>query len=102
MGTEQLILAAECCNYYNIEISFINSLQEFGLIEIITVEEKEFIHSDQLSELEKFTHMHYELDINLEGIEAISHLLHKVKDLQQEIRLLKSKLELFELQGKVE
>ena len=40
--------------------------------------------------------MHYDLDINLEGIEVINNLLSRVNNLQEELMLLKSKLKIYE------
>jgi hypothetical protein len=96
MNMENLIAANEFCACHNIEISFINSLQETGLIEITTIEETGYIPEDQLQQLEKFVHLHYELDINLEGIEAITHLLQRIGIMQGEITKLKNKLRLYE------
>lgn len=90
---EELITTEECCSHYEIELTFIQSLNEYGLIEILSVEEKQFIHNTQLHELEKFIRLHYELGINMEGIDAIAHLLQKMKNLQEEIADLKNKLQ---------
>jgi hypothetical protein len=39
-----------------------------------------------------FMHLHQDLDINLEGIDAISHLLKRMHDMQRELNMLKNKL----------
>lgn len=93
---EDLIPVNEFCVNQNIEISFIQSLQETGLIEIITVEEAGYIRTNQLQELEKIIHLYYELDINLEGIETINHLLQRINYMQNEINTLKNRLSLYE------
>lgn len=93
---KNLIPANEFCVYHNIEISFIYSLHEIGLIEITTIEETAFIPAMQLLELEKMVHLHYELDINLEGIETITHLLHRINDMQNKITTLNNRLRLYE------
>ena len=93
---ENLIPADAFCASHNIEISFIRSLQETGLIEIMTVEEKGYIQTSQLQELEKIIRLYYELDINLEGIETINHLLQRINHLQDEITALKNRLRLYE------
>ena len=84
------------CRQHGIEISFISSLQEFGLIEVMKVEEAECIPLSQLVEAEKMVRLHGDLEINLEGIDVISHLLQKVKDMQTEIQILKNRLLLYE------
>ena len=38
----------------------------------------------------KFVRLHYDLDINVEGIETISHLLEKIGELQKQILQLKN------------
>lgn len=96
MNKGNLIPANEFCNSHNIEISFINSLQEAGLIEITTIKETEYIHESQLYELEKIVRLYYELDINLEGIETVIHLLQRINEMQDEITLLKNRLRLYE------
>ena len=96
MQTENLIAIDVFCANHNIEISFISSLQQTGLIEITTIKETEFIDAGQLQQLEKFVHFYYELDINMEGIETIDHLLKRINYLQDEIITLKNRLLLHE------
>jgi hypothetical protein len=96
METTHLISADEFCIHHKVEYSFINSLQQFGLIEITTIKENRFINTDNLTELEKFVRLHYDLDINLEGIETITYLLEKIKNMQHEIKGLKNKLKMYE------
>lgn len=92
MQNENLIPVEVCGSQYNVELSFIHSLDQYGFIHIVSVEQKQFIESDELQTLEKFIRLHYELEINLEGIEAISYLLDRVQNMQHEIAYLKSKL----------
>jgi len=88
--------ADQFCEVYKVEASFINSLQEFGLIEVSVLEEKRFIDVRRIRELEKLIRLHYDLDINIPGIEAILHLLQRVNDLQGEISVLKNRLRRYE------
>ena len=96
MQREHLIPADEFCTHYKVEYSFINSLQEYGLIEITTIDNNLFIDQDHLQNLEKLVRLHYDLDINLEGIEAITYLLNRVKSMQEEITSLRNRLEAYE------
>jgi len=93
---EQLIPAQTICSHYNIEISFVDTLHHMGLIQVEIVEQNQFIHEDQISELEKIIRLHTELDINLEGIDIVLNLLQKERELQYEILMLKNKLRLYE------
>ena len=94
---EHLIPADEFCTHYKVEYSFISSLQKHGLIQITTIDETTFIDEEHLQNLEKLVRLHYDLDINLEGIEAITYLLNRVKNMQEEIIELKNKLTLYDL-----
>ncbi|MDO9615097.1 MAG: chaperone modulator CbpM [Bacteroidota bacterium] len=96
MQTEYLIAVDKFCACHNIEISFISSLQQNGLIEITTIEESNFIDAEQLQQLERIVRFYYELDINLEGIETITHLLQRLSILQKENIALRNRLRLYE------
>ncbi|MEP6676034.1 MAG: chaperone modulator CbpM [Ferruginibacter sp.] len=97
MEKEQLIPADEFCANHQIAISFISSLHDSGLINIISIEERTFIPTEELSQLEKIIRLHFEMDINVEGIETIIHLLDQMQQLQQEMNSLKNKLRFYEL-----
>jgi hypothetical protein len=97
MRTENLVAVDAFCASHNIEISFISSLQQKGLIEIITKEQTFFIETEQLPQVEKFIRFYYDLDINIEGIETISHMLERIRSMQDEIIALRNRLRLYEL-----
>ncbi len=88
----------EICISHDIEFSFVSSLQENGLIELVAVENNLFIEPDQLQLLERCISLHYDLDINLEGIETINYLLEKIVTLQEEVIELRNRLRLYEKQ----
>jgi hypothetical protein len=96
METENLIPVQLFCERHSIELSFVTSLNEYGLIEITTIEETQYIFTEQISDLEKMIRLHYELDINLEGIDAIAHLLKRENNLREELTALKNRLRLYE------
>ncbi len=54
MQTEYLMDVNEFCASHGIEISFISSLEQTGLIEITTIEEAGFLNAEQLRHLEKY------------------------------------------------
>ncbi|MFV0606886.1 MAG: chaperone modulator CbpM [Niabella sp.] len=90
MEDKKYISIDECCSYYSIETSFVQSLNERGLIQLVQQNEAFTIEYEQLSLLEKYMHMHYDLEVNLEGIEVISHLLEKVTALQAELLAIRN------------
>jgi pseudouridine-5'-phosphate glycosidase len=95
MKTVNLITASDFCSYHNIEYTFIKSLQEAGLVEITVINETTFIPKTELQKLEKLINLH-QLDINVAGIEAITYLLDRVENMQEDMRNLKNKLRLYE------
>jgi len=92
MATEDLIPLELFCESHSVEISFIRSLHDLGLIEITLREEHTFIPADQLRSLERILRLQEELGINVEGIDAIGHLLVRVEGMQAEITALKNRL----------
>lgn len=96
MKREHYIIAAEFCTIQNIEMDFLYSLDENGFIELERSDEDVYIMEDQLPALEKIIRFHYELGINLEGIETIINLLDKADRLQEEIIMLKNRLSFYE------
>jgi hypothetical protein len=97
MRTEYLLAVDEFCAIHNVEASFISSLKQTGLIEVTTIKDAGFIDAEQLQQLEKFIRFYYELDINLEGIETITHLLQRISNLQEEVIRLRNALRLYEV-----
>ncbi len=96
MPDKEMIIVNEFCRHHNIELSFISSLKESGLIEVTSVEGKLCVYENQLPYLEKIVRLYYEMDINLEGIETITGLLNRMNDLQQQILQLRNRLSIYE------
>ncbi|REE82870.1 MerR-like DNA binding protein [Lutibacter oceani] len=96
MKTQQFILIKTLCSQYNIDISFVDSLNKIGLIEIEIINQNQFIHQDQISDLEKMIRLHHELNVNIEGIDIVFNLLEKERALRNELNTLKNRLRLYE------
>lgn len=86
----QKISRKECVALYNIEIHFFDALVESGLIAVIEEQNDLYMDFEDLNNLERYANLHYDLEINVAGIEVISRLLHTVKQLQEENRKLQS------------
>lgn len=99
MQAQEFIPIDLFCRHHCIAVSFITSLQEFGLIETTKINEVESIPVSQLVETEKLIRLHTELAINLEGIDAITHLLYRIRIMQEEIFSLKNTLDLYNHRG---
>jgi len=96
METNNLILVDQLCSNYDADVSFINSLNDHGLIEIIVLQNVKYISDAQLKDIERAIQFHYELNINIEGIGVISNLLKQIDDLQKELIITRNKLELLD------
>ncbi|MCB0474487.1 MAG: MerR family transcriptional regulator [Flavobacteriaceae bacterium] len=82
----------ECVRLYKVEISFLEALEESGLIHPQIENDIKYIFYEELSMLEKYMNLHYDLEVNLPGIEVIHHLLQKVAALQEQNQRLTQKL----------
>lgn len=96
MQEHELIPAQEFCTHYHVELNFIYSLQEYGLVEIVTTEGNDYVAADRLNELEKIVRLHYDLNVNVEGIDVILHLLKQLEDAQIEANELRNRLKFYQ------
>ncbi|WP_439152289.1 chaperone modulator CbpM [Winogradskyella sp.] len=96
METTHLISIQQFCTHYNVPKTFIKALQEYDLVEITITDNTTYLRTNQLNDVEKMMRLHYDLDINFEGIDAIYNLLKQVEELQSEIITLRNKLNFYE------
>ena len=96
MTTTTLISTQDFCTWHQVEYTFISSLHQAGLVEITIIDQAEYIPETQLQRLEKMVRLHHDLDINIAGIEAITHLLDRLEAIQDEMRTLRNRLNRYE------
>ncbi len=96
MENEALIPVTVFCKHYKVEATFITSLNEVGLLEITVVEEQPHLYERQLAVAERMVNLHQELGVNIEGIDVIINLLQRVEELQNELRITKNRLGIYE------
>ncbi len=94
--SDEIISIETFCSYYKVERTFVENLESYGLISISYVENEQYLLKEELAELEKFSRLYYELEINVPGIDALKHMLEKIKELQQEAELLRARLRIYE------
>lgn len=90
-----LIIISDYCDHCHIEPDFVMRLGEDGLIDVEIRDNIGYFPADQLAELEQYTHLYYDLSINIEGIDAIRHLLRRMEGMQNEIRRLENELRFY-------
>lgn len=96
MQTEELVTIQQFCTSHRIEQSFIFSLQHAGLVQVVQTETEVCIPVSQLKQLEQIVRFNTEMDINIEGIETITHLLERIQQMQQQIVQLNNRLRVYE------
>ncbi len=96
MQTEHLISVQEFCGYHHLEVTFVQTLEERGLIQTITVGQSLYVQPEQVGQLEKFTRLHQELSIHADDLDVVSDLLERVEDLQKQVIQLQNRLAFYE------
>ncbi|WAC02781.1 hypothetical protein N7U66_03720 [Lacinutrix neustonica] len=96
METDDLISIQQFCLYHNVPNTFIDSLHNYELIEIIDANNERYIKITQINDLERMMRLHFELDLNFESLDVVDNLLKQVVTLQNQIKDLKNRLRLYE------
>jgi len=95
--TKQLISIHKICESYQIPSSFFEELKNFDLVPLQQSEAQELmIDETALPQVEKIMRLHFDLNINMEGIDVIINLLDQFDQLKTEIDVLKKRLSLYE------
>ncbi len=89
------IIINEYCEKSHTDRDFLDLLEESGLIEIQDIDGQPCLPDTQLGDLERYCHLYYDLSINIEGIDAIRHMLARIEDLQREVHRLRRQLSRF-------
>lgn len=85
----------EFYSHYDVPASFIEALCELDLITIVAVEDQKHLQIEQINTIEKFKRLHYDLDINFEGLDVINNLINRIDRLQNEIIALNNQLDFY-------
>ncbi len=96
MSTKDIISIHQFCSLYDVPDTFVDELSNFELIELIDYENEKYIYKHRIKDLERIVHLRFDLNINPEGIDVISHLLERINQMQEEINKLKNRLALYE------
>ena len=93
MKKSDFISIREICVHHEIEETFVFRLEEYDLIDIASVQGVAQVRLEDLPKLEKIFRLHSELEINLEGIQTIYHLLEKMDRLKEELLNMRRKID---------
>jgi hypothetical protein len=93
MKNTKFISITEISNYYHIEISLLKDFAEGELINITIEDETECVLIDDLEQIKRIINLYKGLGVNKEGIEIIMSMRDQILAMDEEITLLKQKLE---------
>lgn len=96
MFSTDLIPATDFCVYHHVEITFIHTLAQHGLINVVTVEQTDYVQPDQLTRLEKLVRLHQELAIHPDDLDIVDNLLDQVERLQRQVTTLQNQLRFYQ------
>lgn len=96
MGKENYILVKHYCERTQIPNEFIAALSEYGLIQYKQIETEVYILDEEIPEIERFDRLHNDLGINMEGIDALNHVLRRLRTMEHEMNTLKKRLRIYE------
>lgn len=90
---KELILLSEYCKNSYAEPDFLLRLESEGLIETEIHDDLKYIQLSELSNIEMFTRLYYDLSINIEGIDVINNLLARMRKMEQELSILRRQMD---------
>jgi hypothetical protein len=96
MPLNNLVPIQHFCVYHQVEVSFIDSLQDYGLITITVINEEKYLFLEEVKEVEKMMVFYFDLGINLEGIEVIYNLMLQNEMLQKKLDIAQKRLAIFD------
>jgi chaperone modulatory protein CbpM len=96
MQSNHLIPISEFCVHHHVEIAFVNSLEQQGLVETICVEQSVYVQPEQLPRLEKLVWLHQDLAIHPDDLDVVNDLLERLESLQTELAHLQNRLVFYE------
>ena len=61
MENNQLVLIDQVCVHYEVELNFIDSLEEYGLIQLVVMDNTKYLSPDNLQYIKKIIKLKYKL-----------------------------------------
>jgi hypothetical protein len=96
MKDKVLVSVNEIMIHHQLDEAFINKVENYQLVSFVIKNSQKFIIADEMPRMEKIIRLHYDLDINMEGIEVIKNMLDRMEALQDEVRKLQNRLNIYE------
>lgn len=90
MKKRNTISISTFCKNYDIPQSFLDNLMHYELVILNSDDETVYILEEQVETIERFIRLHYDLNINFEGLDVINNLMSKIQELQHRINQLEN------------
>ncbi|MDL2312136.1 chaperone modulator CbpM [Bacteroidales bacterium OttesenSCG-928-B11] len=89
----EYILLKEYYDNSDVDAEFILLLREEGLLDIKEEGDENYLPVEQLKQLEFFSHLYYDLSVNVEGIDIINNLLNEMNGMHREMNTMRRQLD---------
>lgn len=99
MEQENFVSVHDFCTHHHLELSFIQTLEANGVLEITTYNEVQYLPLERLEQVEQFARLHRELDIHPEDLDVVYDLLERMKRLQEQLRQMQQQIDFYEQFG---
>jgi chaperone modulatory protein CbpM len=96
MPTATLISAHEFLAYHQLDVSFVITLEEQGVLETTTIGPVPYLHPDQLGPIERLIRLHRELAVHVDDLDIVAHLLERLERVQEQVSELQNRLAFYE------
>ncbi|HKJ06244.1 MAG TPA: chaperone modulator CbpM [Flavobacteriaceae bacterium] len=96
MDFDELIEIREVLTRYKVNNDFITCIEQCSIIDYVEQNNTRYIYVKHIPKVEQIIRLHNDLNVNMEGIEAISHLLDRIENLQNKLRIVEQKLKIYE------
>ena len=91
---ENKISREEIIKIYKVEVTFFDNLEECGLLQTFEENNTKYLLFEELNNFEKFANFHYDLEVNIPGLEVIHQLLQQINALKNEKLQLQNRAKL--------
>lgn len=85
---KERISREELIKIYNVELAFFDALETHGLLCVEVEDNVKYVCYEDLPAFERLANWHYDLEVNIPGLEIIRQLLLKIEKLREENRML--------------
>ncbi|WGH76025.1 chaperone modulator CbpM [Tenacibaculum tangerinum] len=96
MSDKELISIQKVMVHHHLDEQFIESVESFQLLEFVVKDSNKYVYTEQLPVLEKIIRLHYDLEVNMQGIDVINNMLDRMDAMHTTIQQLENKLKRYE------